>query len=231
VCTGTKMFETNLPICWNRIDELTRRDHAYLKPEDVCLYLTEYSARGERVYGDGCRLVAQLLCATEPGREAIDQVADFASRALNQGSEPAARSEPGWSEANMAPWQSGQTAPAETALGIIVPLPSLQSGGGGRQILQSLAQESTSGIQELIAATPPKPGARLQKPKDFAAHYRLSGAAIHPQPHAIGLFGICLASGAHFRAAKDLLAAHFKGVPVYGLFLARLTRGSSAADA
>jgi len=51
--------------------------------------------------------------------------------------------------------------------------------------------------------------------------YRIDEVLALPPPRQIGLFDDLLTSGAHFRAAKDLLLARFPEVPMTGIFLAR----------
>jgi predicted amidophosphoribosyltransferase len=50
----------------------------------------------------------------------------------------------------------------------------------------------------------------------------------NPPPQAIGLFDDVLTTGAHFRAASNILQKAFPGVRVIGVFIAR--RVPEAAD-
>ncbi len=234
------MSARNLPICWNQIDELTRRDHAFLKADDVCAYLADFSVRGDHIYWSGNRLLAALLSPGGQEGDAVARAASAVRRAMGwrgDGGIPQSRQMEGWSEAGSGIWGGAQpglqreTGSVLRSMAAFVPIPSLRSASNPvLQVLQSLGQGAALDIRELIVAVPPKPGARLSKPKDFAAHYRIGETSVQPLPEAIALFGACLAAGAQFRAAKDMLAARFKGVPIYGFFLARQAKGSTAED-
>jgi predicted amidophosphoribosyltransferase len=53
------------------------------------------------------------------------------------------------------------------------------------------------------------------------SNFILDESLAAPQPRSIALVDDVLTTGAHFVAAKALLAARFAGVPIRGLFVAR----------
>jgi predicted amidophosphoribosyltransferase len=53
------------------------------------------------------------------------------------------------------------------------------------------------------------------------ANFVLDESLAAPAPRSIALLDDVLTTGAHFVAAKSVLAARFAGVPIRGLFVAR----------
>jgi predicted amidophosphoribosyltransferase len=76
-------------------------------------------------------------------------------------------------------------------------------------VVQSASTRSSSRAERRLA------------PEEIAAVYRIDESAASPPPVALGLFDDVLSTGAHFRAAKELLARRFPGVEVRGYFFAR----------
>ena len=61
-------------------------------------------------------------------------------------------------------------------------------------------------------------------PTALAALYEIDETLASPPPRALGLFDDVLTTGAHFKAAQQVLLARFPGTPIAGIFLARTPR-------
>jgi predicted amidophosphoribosyltransferase len=68
------------------------------------------------------------------------------------------------------------------------------------------------------------------RPEEIAANYRVREDLLEPAPEAIGLFDDVLTTGAHFKAAQQVLRRHFPATPILGIFLARTVRLEKAGD-
>ena len=66
------------------------------------------------------------------------------------------------------------------------------------------------------------------RPEDIEANYTIDEQLRNPPPQVIGLFDDVLTTGAHFRAASNLLERTYPGVRIIGVFIAR--RVPEAAD-
>jgi predicted amidophosphoribosyltransferase len=96
------------------------------------------------------------------------------------------------------------------------------------QVLTLAGQPDRLDVRELLACQASMPAShrsdRRPKPPEIRANYEIVEALCHPPPVAIGLVDDVLTAGAHFRAAKDLLAERFPGIRIVGLFYARTIR-------
>ena len=68
-------------------------------------------------------------------------------------------------------------------------------------------------------------------PKDLAALYRIDEWLASPQPVRLMVVDDVLTTGAHFKAAQDVLTRRFPEVPVFGLFVARRAPEEVDSDA
>ena len=93
------------------------------------------------------------------------------------------------------------------------------------QMLNSIRPEPPLDIREIIVQTESvcashetddRPG-----PDKIRALYRIDEELVAPPPERIALVDDVLTTGAHFRASKLTLAAHFPDTPIVGLFIAR----------
>ena len=76
-------------------------------------------------------------------------------------------------------------------------------------------------------AAAPGPESR-PRPEATAPTYAMQEQIRTPVPRTIGLFDDVLTTGAHFRAASNILKAAYPGVRIIGLFIAR--RVAEAVD-
>jgi predicted amidophosphoribosyltransferase len=70
-------------------------------------------------------------------------------------------------------------------------------------------------------------GHRLTLP-ELRETYRIDPGLAEPVPRRIGVFDDLLTSGAHFRAARELLTRRWPHLRVVGIFLARSLRSPGA---
>jgi hypothetical protein len=76
-------------------------------------------------------------------------------------------------------------------------------------------------------------GPRERQPaaaREIAELYQIDESLAAPAPKGIGLFEDLLTSGAHFKAAQEVLERRFPGVLVIGVFLARRVRDRGGGE-
>jgi predicted amidophosphoribosyltransferase len=80
-------------------------------------------------------------------------------------------------------------------------------------------------VRELILQTVDMASAHTSEsrpsPGEIRANYAIDNTLTSPVPKTIGIFDDVLTTGAHFRAAADLLSETFPGVDITGVFVAR----------
>jgi len=95
-------------------------------------------------------------------------------------------------------------------------------------LLRHLAADRACDIRELLvqrtSTVAAHTGTTTRSPTRIAALYDLDEGLTDPPPVQIGLFDDVLTSGAHFKAAQQLLLRRFPGIPIAGIFLARTVR-------
>lgn len=93
------------------------------------------------------------------------------------------------------------------------------------QVLQAIRPAPPVDIRELIVQPASTPAAHDSQhrpsPADIRSRYVLDVALANPRPEMILVVDDVLTTGAHFCAAKSLLAGQFPGTPVVGIFVAR----------
>ncbi|MEO8378278.1 MAG: hypothetical protein ABI779_01320 [Acidobacteriota bacterium] len=93
------------------------------------------------------------------------------------------------------------------------------------EVLRAVDVEGNLDIRELLlcAASMTPAHATTARPTiaQLVANFVLDKSLAHPEPRSIALVDDVLTTGAHFVAAKTVLAARFAGVPIRGLFVAR----------
>jgi hypothetical protein len=191
---------------FTRIDELYRGDYHFLRPDDSCYFLREYTA------GKG-------YAASETN-----------SIVSNLKKSPLKRNTPEWPDKERAIKRDLGVDPtghlrADTPFACEIRSRVRRSDDSGvepRWAARGLRCARTAGVQSQHASAPSK--RQTSQPPEIRANYEILEALCKPRPTAIGLVDDVLTAGAHFRAAKDLLAERFAGVPIVGLFYARTIR-------
>ncbi len=203
---------------FTRIDELTRPDHVWLTEDDACLFLGEYTAREGYAYSVTNNLIHNFKKSPDRrGRpewrhkeRAIERAAAAFRRAL--GDEP----------------------PPLT----LVPVPPSKARGDPlyddrmTRMLQAIWPDQQADIRELIVQTESTTAAHAvvvgrPGPGPIQDRYEIDEALTTPAPTSIAIVDDVLTTGAHFRAARDVLAARFStAAAIVGLFLARRVPGA-----
>ncbi|HVT60101.1 MAG TPA: hypothetical protein VHR45_17100 [Thermoanaerobaculia bacterium] len=212
------MTSANASVALTRLDRLHLDSYRYLTEDDECYFLREYSA-------------GQGFWRTGPG-STNDLILDLKKR-------PERRFRPEWRWKERAIEQfAGELAAALDrawlATATLVPIPPSAVKGSWRHddrvlsILRqmvALCELQPGDVRELVIQTADTRASsrsrRRLRPAEIAGVYALDESLCEPPPRALGLFDDVLTSGAHFRAAKDLLARRFPGCRVTGFFLAR----------
>lgn len=204
------------------IDDLTRPDHTYLAPDDRCYFLGEYTARKGFAYSATNNLVLNFKIGVEHRNSArwrykagaIRQAAAAFANAIN-------------AEA------LGQAT--------LVPIPPSKARDHPEyddrmvRMLRAIRPQPPLDIRELISQRTTTAAAHQSdtrpQPDDLVQLYMLDPSAIQPPPSRIVIFDDVLTTGAHYVAARTVLAAAFPGVEIIGCFIARRVPDSSDFEA
>jgi hypothetical protein len=197
-----------------RIDALHRAEHHFLREEDECYFLREYTAGAGFQHGETNDLISNLKKPVDR-RERPEW--RYKERAIAQ-----LAMELG---AAAGEWLAGRT---------VVPLPPSRAKGDPLyddrllRILELVGLERKLDVRELIAQEQSTRAAHGSEERltleELREVYRIEEGVAEPEPRGVVLFDDLVTSGAHFRVASELLAARFPGVGVAGLFLARRVR-------
>jgi predicted amidophosphoribosyltransferase len=197
------------------IDARSLSRYRHLEAGDRCFYLRDYTPRRGFLHGETNALIWDLKRSPVWRGTALWR---WKQRALARLARELARGLP-------AAWLARAT---------LVPIPPSRVRGDplydDRMLaaLALLARETApvgADVRQLVVQTAStrssSRGERRLSPREIAAVYRVDEAAASPRPRAIGLCDDVLSTGAHFRAAKDLLVRRFPGTEVRGFFFAR----------
>jgi len=199
-----------------QIDDLTRPNHPYLQAQDECHYLLEYTPKQGYNFSATNQLILNLKKSPDrQGKsdyhykaEAILQAGDMLRSSLNE------------------EWlASGPT---------FVPIPCSKSkthllyDDRMIRVLRRLTRGSAADVRELIVQTEDlecfHEGYRL-RPDQLARYYELDTELLEDSPREVVLFDDMLTTGCHFKAAQSAILQHWPdGVPIAGIFLARVVR-------
>lgn len=200
-----------------QIDDLTRPDHTFIEPDDVCYYMGEFTARG----GFGASATNDLIVNLKKPMDrrgkkewrwkgsAIVTVAKDLRKIL------------------------GQTG-IETTTFIPVP-PSKVKGSPDYddrliQILRMMSREFAADVRELILQREPMPtsheSARRPEIPELIANYYIDEAVAHPPRENVVIFDDMLTTGRHYQAVKAVCSKRFPECDYRGLFVARVARKS-----
>lgn len=198
----------------SKVDDLIRSDHYYLSSTDKCLFLREYIPRVGFSGGETNSLISNFKKGMErrgssewihKGR-AIRRIADELYAALNKQ----------WLElATLVPIPCSKTRQN--------PLHDDRMTQVLKQILADIGENGD--VRELVIQRSDMEASHTTEirpsPHEIRLNYSIDETLTVPSPAIIGLFDDVLTTGAHFRAASDLLADRFPDVPIVGIFVAR----------
>lgn len=205
----------------SKIDELLLPEYSYLDGSDECYFLREYTAGRGYAFSETNNLISNFK--KPPSRAGTSQ-GFYKDQALEQ----------------LAAELRGSLGEGWLKTATLVPIPPSKAidhpdhddrlarllaklAPGPLDIRLLLRQEKTTDAAHL---SPHRP-----RPEAIAANYRVNLALLTPKPAALAIVDDVLTTGAHFKAARQVLRPHFPGIPMIGIFLARTVRLAQAGDA
>lgn len=206
----------------SQIDETTIRDHYHLVDGDPCFFFHEYTAGGGYAGGSGNQLIVNLK--KSPSRRNRPAEYAYKERAI-------AHCAALFSNALVAEWASEAT---------FVPVPPSKARDHPEyddrmlQVCRGIrAGQKPVDVKELVFQTVTMDASHQSQQRhrisDLLDVYRLDEALCAPPPKAIAVVDDVLTAGTHFKAMQTILSGRFPGVPIVGLFVARVARPQIAA--
>lgn len=194
------------------IDDLTRPDHHWLAPTDQCAFLGEYTARKGFSFSATNQVVLNFKKSVDRKRlpewrhkeRTIVEVAQAFGAAID----------PSWlSEATLVPIPPSKAKPDPLYDDRLV------------RMLRAIPAQKPLDIRELIIQRQSMTAAHATDvrptPNDILAGYCIDETLGSPPPKNIGIFDDLVTTGAHYVAARQVLAARFPQAAIFGLFIAR----------
>ena len=203
--------ENTFPQRLTPIDERMRGDHRYLRRTDVCRYLGEYTVGKGPAYSAANGLILDFKMAVRGGGGRplrVKEEAIAAAAALRRAMDPRF---------------------LDRAVFVPVP-PSRAKGDDGYddrlvRMLRAVRQERPLDVRDLIVQTRSVEASHVRATRlrswEIGELYRIDEALEAPAGGVVAVVDDVLTSGAHFRAAQELLLRRFPDIDVVGLFLAR----------
>jgi hypothetical protein len=202
-----------LTLRFSQIDESNLADHGRLRPEDVCLYLYEYTSGRNYAFSQTNSLINNLK--KKPSTSSAAELQYKTGAIVRSARDIVGALNPEW-----------------LAIATLVPVPGSKAAdhpdhddrmgqvcdrlGQGLDVRRLVRQR---GSTEAAHEAGPF-GARVSV-EDLLTTYEIDETLAAPAPRAIGVFDDVLTAGTHFRAMHTILGARFPGVPITGIFIAR----------
>lgn len=200
-----------MTVRFRQIDESNIGDHYHLRPDEVCLYLLEFTSRQGYSFSKTNQLITNLkkkptasVAQLEYKEQAIQSCAGGLRNALN----------PNW---------------LTTATMVPVPGSKIVGHPDYDDRMERVARGISPGldVRALVRQTQSLPSSheaadgQRQTVEDLLEVYEIDESLAVPNPTSIGILDDVLTAGTHFRAMQIVLSARFPGVPITGLFIAR----------
>lgn len=199
-----------------KIDDLTRKDHSYLRKIDECYFYGEYSSGQGATHSPTNQLIFNLkkemrfkgTPSWKYKTSAINDVAKtFTSLSV-------------WNQLEDFTW---------------VPIPSSKDKTHKEyddrlvQVLQEMKKiKAGLDFRELVLLKNSRPAAhgatQRPTPQEHFDNFQINEAVAKPAPRAIVIFDDVLVSGSGFRGMRQILSERFPEVPIIGVFVARTIR-------
>lgn len=201
-------FPNNL----TEIDALTRSDHSHLTESDSCYFLGEYTSYG----GYACSPTNDLIINIKMSPNSSDSRLFYKNRDI----QVSARA---LFESLDVDWLESST---------FVPIPPSKSKSDPEyddrmtKILANINPNQPVDFRELIiqkkSTQPVHHGLQPRDPDLIRKNFKLAKNLLKPEPEHIIICDDVLTTGAHYRAAVDLLRASIgDDIPICGVFIAR----------
>ena len=204
----------DFPNRFTEIDELTQLDHHLLNDDDQCYYLGEYTARKGYDYSTTNNLIINF-------KKPLDR-----------------KDKPDWKYKGIAIRQAAKAfrrGLKENPTCTFVPIPPSKKRGDPlyddrvTKMLKAIWPDETTDVRELIFQVKSTEAAHWSQvrpsPDEIKAVYCIDEDLMNPKPARIAIVDDVLTTGAHFRAASEILEQHFPSTPICGLFIARRAPG------
>jgi hypothetical protein len=195
-----------------KIDGLARPDHWYLTPEDDCYFLGEYTARKGFAFSATNQLILNF-------KKSLDKRGTSQWRYKDRAIGEAATA---FRTAVNAEWLNVAT---------LIPIPPSKAKTDPLyddrlvRMLHAIRPQPRVDVREVIVQQASMDAAHDQdvrpRPEDIEANYGIDESLRNPAPQVIGLFDDVLTTGAHYRAASNVLKRTYPGVRIIGCFIAR----------
>ncbi len=200
-----------------RVDDLIRIDHSYLEESDECLFRREYTPRVGYEFSSTNDLIQNFKKPIDRRGRAEYWYKGWAIRKITE--ELSADLDRDWLKtATLVPIPPSKSHIHPLYDDRMIQVLKGISGHVGFEcdireiILQSMSYEAAHTTADRPSLVQIQDG------------YTIDERLADPAPRAIGIFDDVLTTGAHFKAAKNVLAARFPGIPIVGIFVARVTR-------
>ena len=194
------------------IDDLIRRDHHYLTPEDKCYFHGEYTAGEGYAYSHTNHLVINFK--KEVNRRGRMEW-QYKERAI----------------AKAAQILASAFTPEAFSKVTFVPVPPSKAKTDPLyddrlvQMLKTMCQAKKSDIRELViqvkSMDPSHASGDRPTPDQIAANYILDQSLLLPTPNLIFICDDVITTGSHFKAVQKIIRTQFPETSVCGLFIAR----------
>jgi predicted amidophosphoribosyltransferase len=197
-------------IRFRQIDATNLGDHTYLREDDQCLFLHEYTSGKTFAYSDANQLISNLK------KKQGDGGYHYKARAIGRcATELAAAISHDWLRRSTlvpTPPSKAKTDPAYDDRMLRVCNALAAQVGGQIDIREIIVQpESMPAFHTGTRATVDQ----------LVAAYRIDETKLVPPPRAIAVIDDVLTAGTHYRAMYNMLSAIFPDVPIIGIFIAR----------
>ena len=192
-----------------KIDKLSLPDHPYLKEDDLCWFLGEYTAQEGFGYSDINQLIINLK---KPMSRRGKPEWKYKGKAIRTAAAALKNAIP-------SDWSTSAT---------FVPIPPSQAKSDPMhddRMLQVLNSMGSIDVRELVhqelSTIPAHITTSRPTPQQLHGLYGINWNSATPLPSRIVIVDDVLTTGAHFKAAQRLLSGEFGNVEVVGVFIAR----------
>jgi predicted amidophosphoribosyltransferase len=198
---------------FRKIDEESRAVHHFIKPDDECYFLYEYTSGQNYAYSETNSIISNL------------------KKKPSQRAHPSYR----WKLNDMkrcSDWLGGAINEKWLQNAALVPIPPSRMPTDPEyddrmlQICRNIPSNASVDVRDLVYQTVSLKAAH-ENPNDrpsveeIKAAYAVNLECSSDLPSSIGIVDDVLTAGAHFRAMKDFILEHFPDTSVVGFFIAR----------
>jgi predicted amidophosphoribosyltransferase len=192
-----------------KFDSDTREAHSFLRSQDDCYYLIEYTAQRAFNYSDSNNFISNLK--KEPSVRNTFQW-KYKLRAIREAAETLSEQLP-------AKWIKKST---------FVPVPPSKAKDHpdyDDRMSKVLGKIEGADVRELVVQKKSMQATHVSSKRhtidELAEVYEIDEELTDPEPEHLVIVDDMMTAGAHYRAMRKVLKKRFPGVPISGVFLAR----------